>query len=192
MFKKSTLYFIKAAIKNPMQISTVFETSPWLRDMLLKELKVNEASSVIELGPGAGAITEALLQRMQKEAKYYGIELNQDLITMLKEAYPKAQFFEESAEYCEVLTKKNGLADCIVSSLPWTIFSHDVQEKIITSIFNSLKDGGKFATYVCINAEVYPAAKNLKKLIFEKFTHVEKSPIEWRNIPPAAVYTCTK
>lgn len=192
MKNEAYLEFVKAALKNPLQISTIFQTGPWLRDQLLSGLDIDNAKIVVELGPGAGAITEALVQRLKPEAKYYGIELNEDLVKALRKFYPELIFYEKSAEYCEQIAKDNQPIDVIASSLPWTVFPFGLQERLIKAIHASLKPGGQFATYMCVNATIYPAAQSLKELIYSHFDNVEKSKVVWRNIPPAFVYTCTK
>ena len=165
----STIEFIKAALKNPLN-----------------------AKLILELGPGAGAVTEPLLRKINDDCKYVGIELNTHLVNYLNKNYPDRDFLEGSAEMATDVAAKYGPIDAVVSSLPWTIFPGEVQEKIINSVYSSLKEGGVFVTYVCLNASVYPAAKNLKRLLDDNFNSVKKSPVEWRNIPPAFVYTCTK
>lgn len=187
-----SIEFIKAALRNPFQISTIFQTSPWLSEALLREVSLEDAKLVLELGPGAGAVTEPLLARLPPDSKYIGIELNSHLVQYLHKKYPDRDFLEGSAELAANVAAKHGPIDAIVSSLPWTIFPADLQEQIIESIHQALRPGGIFATYVCINASLYPAAKNLKKILYSKFKQVHKSPIEWRNIPPAFVYSCTK
>ncbi len=184
--------FVKAALKNPLQISTIFQTGPWLRDQLLSGLDIKDADIVVELGPGAGAITEGLVRIMNKETKYFGIELNEDLVLALKKFYPELTFYQKSAEYCEQIAKENKPIDVIASSLPWTVFPYGLQERLVKAIHSSLKPGGQFATYMCVNATIYPAAESFKELIYSNFDKVEKSQVVWRNIPPAFVYTCTK
>ncbi len=188
----SYLQFVKAAAKSPMQMSTVFQTSHWLAKRLLERANLDQAHSVLELGPGAGAITKSLYGQLLADCRYKGIELNPDLVAYLRKAFPKFEFIEGSAELCAEIARKEGPADVVVSSLPWTIFPTEVQDKIMESVVQSLQPGGRFVTYVCINATLYPAAKNLRSLLFKNFSDVHKSKIEWRNIPPAFVYTCTK
>lgn len=187
-----TFEFIKAAFKNPLQISTVFQTSPWLAEALLREVPLDKAKVVLELGPGAGAVTKPLLEKINADCKYVGIELNSSLVKYLHNNYPDRDFLEGSAELATEVAAKYGPVDAIVSSLPWTVFPHELQEKIVTNVHEALKDGGIFVTYVCLNASIYPAAKTFKSLIFDNFSEVKKSPVEWRNVPPAFVYSCTK
>jgi phosphatidylethanolamine/phosphatidyl-N-methylethanolamine N-methyltransferase len=186
-----TLAFIKAALKNPLQISTVFQTSPWLAELLLSSAPLENARHVIELGPGAGAITAPLLKKISPSTLYTGIELNSDLVDHLRKTFPDRRFVRGSAEDLSAVTVESGPADVIISSLPWTVFTEDLQRRIIGGLVKGLTPGGVFATYVCLNAVLYPTARSLGRLLGENFSRVERSRTEWRNVPPAFVYVCT-
>jgi phospholipid N-methyltransferase len=187
------LEFIKAAIKNPLQISTVFQTSRWLRNRMLEHVDFKTAKHIIELGPGAGAITEGIAQRLQPNTRFTAFELNVELVEYLRKCYPtNMEFVVGSAELAKQYADTKGPADAVVSSLPWSLFPADLQERIVDAIYSALKPGGVFTTYVCVNAYFYPASQNLRYLLHRKFKKVTKTPVEWRNIPPAFVYVCEK
>lgn len=185
--------FLKAAASNPMKLSTVFQTSPWLARDVIAPVTFETAKHIMELGSGAGAITSEVAPRLSKECQFTGFELVPSLAEYLRKNYPaKMEFVTGSAELAKDYANKKGPADFVVSSLPWTVFSEELQESILTSVHAALKPGGKFMTYMCINANLYPTANSFKSKIKSKFAVVEKRAIEWRNIPPAAVYVCTK
>lgn len=187
------LEFLKAAIKNPLQISTVFQTSPWLRNRMLSHVDFTKCTHIIELGPGAGAITEGIAQRITSDVQFTGLELSEELVEYLRKIYPAhMEFIVGSAERAREFAEKKGPADAVISSLPWTLFGHELQNSILSSVHDALKPGGLFLTYVCVNASWYQSAQNLKYLLYRKFKTVRKTPIEWRNIPPAFVYVCEK
>lgn len=85
-----------------------------------------------------------------------------------------------------------GTQSAVISSLPWTMFSSALQKRTLTGIHSALVEGGRFVTYVCINAAWYPQAQHFGGLLSGMFASVEKTPIEWRNIPPAFIYVCRK
>lgn len=185
--------FLKAAVKNPLQLSTIFQTSPWLARSVLRQVDFANAGHIMELGAGAGAITGEVARRLTPSCQFTAFEVVPSLAEYLKRTYPaQMEIVVGSAELASDYAKKKGPADAVVSSLPWTIFPEKLQEDILDSVAKSLKPGGKFMTYVCVNAELYPAAKSLKSKMKKKFSKVERQPTEWRNIPPASVYVCTK
>ena len=184
--------FVKAAIKNPRDVSTVFPTSRWLAQRLLDEVPIKPNSFIVEVGAGTGAITQHLLRRLQKPGEQYlGVELNQQMVAYLRTYFPSLKFEEGPAQDLDVWLKGKK-ADGVVSSLTWTIFPEALQRETLAAIHASLKPGGVFATYMCLNSSWYPQAKRFKEMINATFEQVDKTPVEWRNIPPAFVFRCTK
>lgn len=184
--------FVKAAIKNPRDVSTVFPTSRWLTKRLLDEVPITQDSFIVEVGAGTGAITQHLYRRlMHPKEQYLGVELNPQMVSYLRTYFPNLKFEQGPAQNLD-LWLKDKKADGVVSSLPWTIFSEQVQTETLQAIYDSLKPGGVFATYMCLNSSWYPQAKRFKQLIHQKFHRVDRTPVEWKNIPPAFVFRCTK
>lgn len=190
--QNEVIEFVKAALKNPMDVSTVFPTSRWLAQKLLDEVPIESNSFIVEVGAGTGAITQHLLRRLRKPGEQYlGVELNPQMVSYLKAYFPSLKFEQGPARNLDVWLKTKK-ADGVVSSLPWTIFSESVQTETLDAIYDSLKPGGVFATYMCLNSSWYPQAKRFKEKIHSMFKTVDKTPVEWRNIPPAFVFRCTK
>lgn len=190
--QNEVIEFVKAAIKNPRDVSTVFPTSRWLAQRLLDEVPIGPNSFIVEVGAGTGAITQHLLRRLSKPGEQYlGVELNQQMVSYLKTYFPNLKFEEGPAQNLAVWLKDKK-ADGVVSSLPWTIFSETLQTETLEAIYDSLKPGGVFATYMCLNSAWYPQAKRFKEKVHTMFKAVDKTPVEWRNIPPAFVFRCTK
>lgn len=190
--KNSNLEFIKAALRHPLQISTLFQTSPWLAEKMLSYVDFEKAEHVIELGSGAGAITEPLIKKMRPSTRLTAFELNEELVAFLKESFssPMIDFRSASAADAHLAVEKYGPAQAVISSLPWTVFPESLQAAILDSIKKSLAPGGVFLTYTCVNASFYPSSKVFQRLIQARFRTCEKSNVEWRNIPPAFINIC--
>ena len=188
---RDTLEFIRAAIRRPLEVSTVFPTSQYLARRLLDATKISEAKSVVELGPGTGAITKYLRPRLNGRNGYLGIEVDPPMVGFLRREYSDLRFEIGLAESLKDLVAAESV-DVVVSSLPWTIFPSDVQVRTIDSIYRSLRTGGVFVTYVCVNAMIYPQARAFIQRLEDRFSRVRRSDLEWRNIPPAFVYTALK
>ncbi len=186
------LRFLLAAIKNPREVSTIFQTTPWLRDHLMEFIDFSKIQSIVELGAGAGAITVGIAERLQKPEQYLGIELDHDLIEVLRERFPELKFAEAPAEQVHELTKESGPVDVIVSSLPWTLFPPDVRDRTMKNIAASVKPGGMFMTYMVVNAIFYPSAQDVIRQMKANFSRVEQSKIFWKNVPPAFIFTAYK
>ncbi len=186
------LRFLLAAIKNPREVSTIFQTTPWLRDQMLKSIDFSKIEHLVELGAGAGAITTGIADRLQKPEQYLGIELDHDLIEVLRKRFPDLKFTEALAEQVYELTQSTGPVDAIVSSLPWTLFPPDVRDRTMKSIAATVKPGGIFTTYIVVNAIFYPSAQDVIRQMKAHFSKVEQSKIFWKNVPPAFIFTAYK
>ena len=183
--------FIRAAMKRPLEVATVFPTSKPLAERLLDLADVESGGLIAEIGVGTGAITQYLAPRLKDPKRYLGVELNSDMVHYMRRTYPELRFEEAPAETLPQLTAP-GTVSAVVSSLPWTVFSPELQKRTLSGIHMALKDGGHFVTYVCLNAAWYPMASHFHGLLNGMFSSVEKSPVEWRNIPPAFVFSCRK
>jgi phosphatidylethanolamine/phosphatidyl-N-methylethanolamine N-methyltransferase len=188
---RDQIEFIKAAIRNPLEVSTVFPTSRALAENLLAQADIRKANSVVELGAGTGAITQFLAPKLENPSRYLGVELDPKMTTFMRERFPKMRFETGLAEQLPEWVGPASV-DVIVSSLPWSIFSDETQKKTLEAIRSSLRPGGVFTTYVCVNAMLYPQARAFIARLKSEFKTVEKSALEWRNIPPAYVFRAAK
>ncbi len=183
--------FIKAALRNPLDVSTVFPTSPALAEAMIARGELSSASQVVELGPGTGAITKHIAKRLRSPSVYLGVELDPRMVEFLRKEFPALRFENGPAENLPQWLPEQSV-DLVISSLPWTLFPTEVQTKTVDSIVRSLKPGGVFLTYICINAMFFPQARPFIKKLRTSFRDVSRSRLEWRNIPPAFVFKATK
>jgi len=188
---RDILEFVKAAIRNPLNVSTVFPTSKALAETLLARGDLRHAERVAELGAGTGAITKHLATRLAKPESYIGIELDPRMVEFLRREYPGLRFAKGLAEdLCDWVPERS--VDVVISSLPWTMFSDETQTKTVEAIVRALKPGGVFVTYICVNAMAYPRARSFIERLKNGFSEVTRAPLEWRNIPPAFVFQAKK
>lgn len=183
--------FVKAAVRNPLEVSTVFPTSKALAQTLLAHADLTRAERVVEVGAGTGAITKHLLPQLPQTHRYLGIELDSRMVSVLRRDYSDLRFEAGLAEHLSTWTPE-GSVDVVVSSLPWSLFSDEMQENTISAISNALRPGGVFVTYICLHAMLYPRAVQFVSRLQSTFADVYQSPLEWRNIPPAYVFKSTK
>lgn len=183
----SSFHFLKAAIKEPLQISTLFQTSALTVRKLISPLRADMHCSVLELGVGAGAVTSSVYRYIRDKNRYVGIEINEDLFNYVSQKYPQFKFICGSAEAISDLAA-NQKFDLIVSTLPWSLFDQQMQQNVLNQVKNHLEKGGYFKTYMVCNALLTASGKRFQNLLFEKF-EVQTS-WEFLNIPPAKVFEC--
>ncbi len=184
--KKSKLndlrVFLSAWLSSPLRTGANAPSSRFLARAMVAAAKTSPDTKVIELGPGTGIFTEALLNAGVKEENLTLIELNPDFRKLLSQRYPKVRIIDEDAfSFLSHLAKGKAKNEdyTIISGLPLLVFS---KKKRIQMRKDSLDIIGKTGKVV-------------------QFTYGPKSPIPldssieaqsskriWINIPPAVVW----
>ena len=183
--------FLLHFLKNPSSIGAVAPSSPWLASMMVQDMGLEQARTVVEVGPGTGAFTEAALRRLSDGAFFMAVELNAEFASNIRRRFPKVRVIHDSAENLEKHLAdhgRTGQVDAVISSLPWAGFPSELQERLLGPILRSLRPGGRFATFAYVHARGLPAGKRFRSLLDRSFRSVSVTRVEWRNLPPAVVY----
>lgn len=190
---KFTLESIKS-FKNFKISGTIFPCSKYAARYALKTINFKGANSIAELGCGTGVFTKEILKQKQKQAKFFAIEINKKLANEAKKRIPKAKIYIDNAENIDKYMTLNKIEklDCIISTLPWAIFNEDIQTRILEKAYEGLKERGEFITIAYIIGNKLKKGKTFFKLLQERFNHVKKTKIIFKNIPPAFFYYCKK
>lgn len=187
---KSFFMLLWAALKNPLQVSTVFETGDSAAETLIADVPSMPSGMIVELGVGTGAITKSLAAKLRRPESYVGLELNEDLIEFSKERFPKLRFVEDSAE--NFPTYLNGQrASAVISSLPWTLLPDGKMEEILQAVVKNLEPDGVFSTYMTLHVLKTPAGKRFQELMQTLFLSVE-TKLVIDNLPPAKIFIARK
>jgi phospholipid N-methyltransferase len=190
----SKIVLLKEFVKSPGSVGIIFPSSWHLAEEMLKNIGINNAKTVVEIGPGTGVFTKHIVLKISHETKFIVVELNKTFHSNLRKKFPHLKIMNDSAERLSSIlaSEKTGKADVIISGLPWASFTEDLQTRIINQIYECLAPGGYFATYAYIQGTILPAGIKVKKILRKKFKNVDRSPVVWKNIPPAFVYRCRK
>ena len=82
--------FLREWMANPQRTGSVAPSSPQLGAAMARWLPRDAESFVLELGPGTGAVTDALLKRGLREDRLIAIEKNPNLAKVLQKKFPCA------------------------------------------------------------------------------------------------------
>jgi phosphatidylethanolamine/phosphatidyl-N-methylethanolamine N-methyltransferase len=186
--------FLREFISQPIATGAIAPSSPFLARTMVEGLALSTAEAVLEYGPGTGVFTEHILRELKPNCKFAAIELNPQFAAIFRERHPRAALFQDSVENVRDICDRAGIesADCIISGLPWAVFPHSMQTRILDEMMRVLKPGGRFVTFGYLHALVLPPAKRFASLLDRYFTDVSKSPVVWLNAPPAFVYRCRR
>ena len=179
--------FLKTYFKEKKQVGAIAPSSRFLVKKMCDRIDFENASVILELGPGTGVFTSELLRRAKKDTKIILFELNDTFYEMLKEKFDDSRLIilHKSADEIDEVMKEHGIeqVDAVLSSLPLAVIPDAIRKKIIIKSYEALKDGGVYVQY--------QYSLNAKKLIKKKFPNL-KMGFATINIPPAFIYCGTK
>ena len=141
---------------------------------------------VIELGPGTGAITTALIARGVDQKRLVLVEYNPGFCALLRERYPQATIVQGDAyalrdSLWDVMSKP---ASAVVSGLPLVTKPMRTRLKLIRDAFVALAPGAPFIQFTY--SVTPPIPKSLSGV------HTQASERFWMNLPPARVWVYRK
>ena len=181
-------------LSHPGQVGAFCASSKALAVEMTCHIGMEGAETVVELGPGTGAITGEIVSRLAPGAEFIAVELDEEMAGNLRVRFPQAKICCGCASaLSQILAQENRPhADVILSGLPWALFSEKLQDEILHAVFEALPEGGYFSTFTYIQSGMLPAGRRFRKRLETLFKSVEKSRIIWRNLPPAFVFRCKK
>ena len=178
--------FFKAFLKSPLVVGSVIPSSTSLEQRVVTAADVATARLVVELGPGMGGITRALLAAMGPEAQLLAIERTPEFAENLRRIDDnRLEVMHGCASSIgeEIRNRSFPLADAVVSGIPFSTMPEALGRDIISAIQGALAPGGRFVAYQ-ISSRVADYAQPL--LGAPLIAH------ELRNVPPLRVFTWCK
>ena len=193
--KKSSLAdsarFIRQWVENPRLIGAVSPSGPALAKAMASYVDLKKEGPIIELGPGTGPVTQALLARGIAPERLVLVEYEQGFCHLLAERYPGVQIVQGDA-YSLKNTLNNKLAAqpvTVVSSLPLLVRPERDRVELLHQAFELMGADGLFIqfTYGLTKSPMPMHAHSINGAYVGKGS----API-LLNIPPARVWRYRK
>jgi len=186
--------FLATFVRHPISTGAIAPSSRRLAELMIEDMDLPNANTVVEIGPGTGVFTEVIQANIPSKAALVAVEINPKFAAELKEKFPAAHIVSGSAEHLKEHLADLGKssADAILCGLPWASFPRDLQSRLVAAIHGSLKPRGRFATFAYCHGAWLPQARRFQRMLKSTFASVETTRIIWRNVPPAWVYRCEK
>jgi len=186
--------FLRAFLRGPAKVGAIAPSSRSLARAMVKSCGLNFSDTVVELGPGTGAFTRAILEGIGEGTTFFALELDPIFSKALRKSFPSLIVYNDSAENIPEYLAQHGKtkADYIISGLPWASLPMELQNRIMESVITSLAPGGVFTTFGYVHARWLPNALRFRRRLGNHFSEVETSKVVWANFPPAFVYRCKR
>lgn len=180
------LAFFRGFLKRPREVSSIIPSSRFLERRVTRAARLGEASLVVELGPGTGGTTRALLREMRPDAKLLAIEIHPHFVDVLQRWRDERLVVRQgtAADLGKILSELGlGRPDVVVSGIPFSTMARPVGRDILRAVHEALPPGGAFVAY-----QVRDRVESLGREVFGR-ARVQR---ELLNVPPMRVYRWEK
>ena len=178
--------FLRSWIEKPLHMGAVMPSSKLLARTMAQYVAVESTGPVVELGPGTGAITNALIEHGVDQKRLVLVEYNPGFCALLRDRYPQARVVQGDA-YALRDSLGGALdqpASAVVSGLPLVTKPMLMRLKLIRDAFTALAPGAPFIQFTYSVAP--PIPKSLPGVSTEASERI------WMNLPPARVWVYRK
>ena len=127
------LAFLKGFLRDPRDVGSVIPSSRFLERRMVRMAGVAQAESVIELGPGTGGTTRAILSAMPEHATLLAIELDPMFADLVRGIEDRRLIVHQgSAEHLAELIAAHRLRapNAILSGIPFSTMPEAVWRPI--------------------------------------------------------------
>jgi phosphatidylethanolamine/phosphatidyl-N-methylethanolamine N-methyltransferase len=174
--------FLRSWIEKPLHMGAVMPSGRVLARTMAQYVDRDSSGPVVELGPGTGAITNALIERGIDQKRLVLVEYNPGFCALLRDRYPQATVVQGDAytlrdSLWDVLSVP---ASAVVSGLPLVTKPMLTRLKLIRDAFLALAPGAPFVQFTYSVAP--PIPKSLPGVSTEASERI------WMNLPPARVW----
>ena len=173
--------FAKAWANAPLRTGAIAPSSRALAREMAFAGAPAAGTRVVELGPGTGIVTEALLEYGVREQDLVLVELNPDFASALQARYRSATVLMDDAfDAVRALGKRSEPVSAVISSLPLLVHPHRRRVDLLEEALDLADPFGRFVQFTYgLVAPVRPPAK----------LRAMRSRRVWGNVPPATVWT---
>ena len=178
--------FLRSWLNNPLKTGAVSPSSKDLSRAMAQPVDLSVPGDIVELGPGTGPVTAALLEHGVPAERLVLIEYNPVFVKLLTERFPGVRVVQGDAYRIRSALRdvcSEPLA-AVVSSLPLMTRPDEERLRPVYESFSIMHPAGMFVQFTYGPTSPVP-------LKGQSFTGFGSKRI-WRNLPPARVWTYQK
>ena len=174
--------FLKSWFENPLKTGAVAPSGKALASRMASMVDPIIPGPVVELGPGTGPVTQALLARGVPPERLFVVEFSKDFAKLLRSRFPGVTVIEGDAYdlHGSLDGKLNGPISAIVSSLPMLTRPERQRLQLLRTAFDMMLPGSPFVQFTYMNASPVPLVGGFDAGVSRRI---------WKNLPPARVWT---
>jgi phospholipid N-methyltransferase len=181
-------------LRSPRTVGALTPSSAVLAESMIEGLDIAHAARVVELGPGTGVFTSAIVRRLGPNTRFLAMDIDPAFVAEIGKRWPGVECVCASAEDLHHLVADRGLApvDHIVSGLPFVSLPAAMTTNILESIARVLRPGGTMTTFQYVHGYRLPPAVAFRRNMSLRMGGEPQVKAVVRNFPPAFVLTWTR
>lgn len=173
--------FLGRLIARPSQVGAVAPSSPGLARAMAAQIEPAGNGPILELGPGTGVVTAALIARGIAPNRITSIEYDPDFAKLVAQRFPAVRVIRGDAYDLKGTLGEGSFAPfaAIVSSLPLLNEASERRNKLIETAFALMAPGAPFIQFSYgLQSPVQPSST----------VGVTRAALVLFNLPPARVW----
>lgn len=178
-----TNLFLQEMVNKPLQVGAIAPSSRKLAAVMAESLPFGFQGYVLELGPGSGVVTQALLNRGLPPSRLIAIEKSPRFAEHLRQKFPSAHILEGDALDLQAMIQRRVPQalpfSYIFSGLPLLNFEPTIALRLADILRKSLAPDGRLIQFSY-------SLRPRRSRSFFNFNYVD-STLVWQNLPPARV-----
>jgi phospholipid N-methyltransferase len=181
-------------LRSPRTVGALTASSRALAEAMVDGIALDRPGRIVELGPGTGAFTGAIVERLGAETQFFAVDIDPEFVRQIQRRWPHVECVCASAERLASLVADRGMGpiDHIVSGLPFVSLPPQMTKQILANVVQVLRPGGTFATFQYLHGYGLPPAIAFRRGMTAQMGSAPIARLVLRNLPPALVLTWTK
>ncbi|HXL99180.1 MAG TPA: rRNA adenine N-6-methyltransferase family protein [Rhizomicrobium sp.] len=174
--------FLRGFLARPLAVASPVPSGRALARTIAAQIAPTPGGLVLELGPGTGAVTRAILEQGVARADLVAIESDPQFADLLREQFTGVAVIQGDAFDFARLLRARGTGEplrSIVSGVPVLSQPVEIRHRLLRDAVAALRPGGPFIQFSYGMRPPIPPVDGIA---------VRRAAIVWRNLPPMHVW----
>lgn len=174
--------FFRSWMQDPLRAGAFKPSGTDLARAMAAQVDPSVPGPIVELGPGTGAITRALVERGVDPARLILVEADPNFCALLRRRWPMAQVLQTDAWAVPALLRRlDEPAAAIVAGLPLLVRPRHERLRLVANALRAAAPGAPFVQFTYFIRSPVPAPR--------PGLRARGSDMIWWNLWPARVWT---
>jgi phospholipid N-methyltransferase len=191
---KEHILIVSRFLRSPNTVGAVSASSRAMAREMVSRLPTDRPVTVVELGPGTGSFTSAIVARVARGSRILAIDLEQTFVDRVRRCWPTVDCVCASAADLERLVNERQLApvDHIISGLPFASLPGEMTRQVLDGIEHVLRPGGTFTTFQYLHGYPLRPGRRFREDMSRRMGGPPERRLVFKNFPISFILTWTR